>query len=168
MKRLRLFCCALCALFAFSLSVSATDYYGLYLAGLDGGYTDLRYSTLRSLTFSQVREDGKTINRMTVNAVDGTSVDYDLANADYIFFEDVTVGIGDVTEENRDEAPFSCESASGSVTARETGVARVCLPDGRMVQSRQVAPGDKVSLDGLCGGIYILNLNGKSIKILKR
>ena len=142
----------------------------LYLIGLDdNGYTPLDFANLQSLSFTQTREvndDNATVyvNRMSANYTDGTSKVYDLANFSAIQFDDATTGIRDVQSSVSSAQAFVLNG--GQVISCCTGLLTITQLDGRSVFERSVAVGERVVFPSFSPGFYIVNLGGKSAKIL--
>lgn len=166
MRKKMMLAALLCAVFVCNPCSASDDDYDLYLLSSEGEYVSLGYSTLRSLSFAQMREDGVTVNKMLVNRVDGTSDEFNLLTYDAIVFESVATGINGLPEESADDAVL--ELHDGKVYCHAGGDVRVCLLDGRVVKTLTVKNGEAFSIDALASGTYIVNINGKSVKIQKR
>ncbi len=155
-----------CVLSAGSSCLASGDDYDLYLLSSEGEYVSLGYSSLRSLSFAQVREDGKSVNKMIVNRVDGTSDEFNLLTYDAILFNSVATGIEDIAYAAAGETLM--EMHNGEICCHASGLVKVFQIDGRMVKSALVESGDRLSVADLADGTYIFNLNGKSVKIQKK
>lgn len=169
MKHGKILSLALCLMMLGGVRMYADDI-DLYLMGDDASYTSLQYANLRSLSFSQVREDldgdgtKSYENYVSANYVDGTSVRYNLSAYTAFVFESTAVGIDPLTENKTAEPLVSFDG--NQLRVARSGRLRICLPDGRLVENRLVEQGDYVALPALVKGTYIVNLGGRSVKIL--
>lgn len=171
MKQRKTLWMALCLVLMGGMRMYADDI-DLYLVGDDASYTPLHYANMRSLSFSQVREDldgdgtKSYENYVSVNYLDGTAVTYNLSTYQSFVFESHTVGVGSLDADRASEMFVSFDG--NQLRVARSGRLRICLPDGRLVENRLVEQGDCVALPALAKGTYIVNLGGRSVKILVR
>ena len=141
--------------------------YDLYLVAQDNTYTSLDYSNLRSLVFTQEREDldgdgTKTYeNYLTVNKKDGTSTVFNLSSSVAIMFADKSTGITDVKDAGK---PIVINGKS--LNFNKAGTIEVYQTDGRLVKSFYAADGESSEMTDLGKGIYIVKLGTYAVKIL--
>lgn len=146
------------------------DGYDLYIIALDGSsYTSLNYANLRSLSFSQSREDDGTgvrvyVNRMYANYIDGSQKVFDLKDYSAIKFDVYAVAIEDVSAEGLVTSPLKFNGSN--ITPLRNGIMTVYQLDGRRVGSYRVVAGENVDMHHLSSGAYIVNLGGQTVKIL--
>jgi hypothetical protein len=161
--------------FSVMLSLLATqhakaDGYDLYIIALDGTtYTSLNYANLRSLTFSQSREDNGAgtkvyVNRMSANYKDGSNKVFDLKDYSAIKFDDYAVAIEDISLDGVATAPLKFDGSI--ITPLRNGRMTVYQLDGRLVGSFRAEAGKAVDIHHLTSGAYIINLGGQTSKIL--
>lgn len=146
------------------------DDYDLYLVGLQGeGYTPLGLASLRSLSFSQTREENAEgvrvyINRVSANYHDGTSVAYDLSQFSAFVFSSKAVGVDGLSEADASSRmPFMYDGQE--IVASCSGVASVYQMDGRLLLTRSLSAGETLSVSALTTGVYIVKLGGCAAKI---
>lgn len=174
MKHLYLRLWAVCLLALAAASATADDAYDLYLYAEEAeGYTSLDYANLRSLSFTQTREYNADsvriyVNRVYVNYLDGTTSEgIDLASYDAILFAaaGLDTGIESVSADHLLTA--NAFTLSGlQLTANAAGALRIYSIDGRTLSQAAVSAGERISLDSLPAGMYIVNLGAQSAKIL--
>lgn len=146
----------------------ADDYEFYIVSSSDGTCTSLDMAHLRSLSFKQtIPERNVYINEMFANYADGTSVTYDLAGYSALIFENpLLVGIDGVAASSSSNPAGNPFVYNGSqLTASSAGILRIHRLDGRQVSALSVSSGERVSLQTLPAGIYIVSLNGHAAKI---
>lgn len=141
--------------------------FDLYLIGEDNSYTSLDYANLRSLVFTQEREDldGDGVkayeNYLTVNRNDGTSNVFNLSSSVAIMFADKATGISYVEENG---LPISINGKS--LKFNKAGRIEVYQTDGRLIRTMDATEGDSTELTELGKGVYVVKLGGYAIKIM--
>lgn len=141
----------------------------LYLVAQDNSYTSLDYANLKSLVFSQEREDldGDGVkayeNYLTVNKKDGSSTVFNLSSSVAIMFADKAMGIGYVEEQ---AIPISINGKS--IKFNKAGKIEVYQTDGRLVRTIEATEGDSTELTELGKGVYVVKLGSFVVKILVR
>lgn len=141
--------------------------YDLYLVSLEGAYTRLDIANLRSLSFSQEYVDKVWLNSMSVNRVDGTSVNYVLNTADCLLFAPLATDIDNVQQQPASDA-LAVKVSPSVISLSTSGMLSVYGLDGRLVRNVSVSAGIPVSTSDMMPGTYILRINGQTAKILIR
>ncbi len=98
---------------------------------------------------------------------DGTTLTTPLAGVQKIYFgnDSGNTGIDQVAITEKESLLIN----GNTLTANGTGTLRVLSADGRELISRHLSgKGEQVSFDNLPQGVYIVTLNGRSVKLLKK
>ncbi len=152
MKRVLL---AIFALAAFSFGVSAQS---IVINENEGTPVELDVEGLRSISF----KDGK----MVVSYSDGTDKSYVMSTISRLDFDDKT-GVGMVSLMDG-KVSYSEESGLLVVAGTENSHLSVYNLGGTLVIDKVIEqPVETVDLSGLQKGIYLLRLDGKTIKIVR-
>lgn len=152
MKRVLL---AIFALAAFSFGVSAQS---IVINENEGTPVELDVEGLRSISF----KDGK----MVVSYSDGTDKSYVMSTISRLDFDDKT-GVGMVSLMDG-KVSYSEESGLLVVAGTEDSHLSVYNLGGTLVIDKVIEqPVETVDLSGLQKGIYLLRLDGKTIKIVR-
>lgn len=152
MKRVLL---AMFALAAFSFGVSAQS---IVINENEGTPVELDVEGLRSISF----KDGK----MVVSYSDGTDKSYVMSTISRLDFDDKT-GVGMVSLMDG-KVSYSEESGLLVVAGTENSHLSVYNLGGTLVIDKVIEqPVETVDLSGLQKGIYLLRLDGKTIKIVR-
>lgn len=106
-------------------------------------------------------------NADIVVSIDNTSIDYPLCDILQLSYEDESVT--SVSEIDKEDVMFSFDNQSLSVTTSTNCTVTLFSTNGDiLLQERFKAGKNKFSLSSFNSGIYILNVNGVSTKIIKR
>lgn len=152
MKRVLL---AIFALVAFSFGASAQS---IVINENEGTPVELDVEGLRSISF----KDGK----MVVSYSDGTDKSYVMSTISRLDFDDKT-GVGMVSLMDG-KVSYSEESGLLVVAGTENSHLSVYNLGGTLVFDKVIEqPVETVDLSGLQKGIYLLRLDGKTIKIVR-
>lgn len=140
---------------AFTASATAQD---LVIKGKDGSSIDLNLTDLRKITFSA----GNMVTRYS----DGTYSEYALSTIGRLAFEETT-GMSAI-EIMDGHLAYSAQTGTALVTNSEGEVLIVYSISGKIaLQKKITSEQETVDLSGLSNGIYLLKLNGVTIKIVK-
>ncbi|MBO7260633.1 MAG: T9SS type A sorting domain-containing protein [Bacteroidaceae bacterium] len=152
MKKLLLF-----LITAATLTTTATAQ-NLVINGKDGSTTDLNLESLRKITFSK----GNLVARYS----DGTYSEYALSTIGKLAFE---TGTGLSSIEIMDgHLAYSSQSGTAFVTNSQGSDLIVYNISGRIVLKQSIqTDAETIDLSALQEGIYLLRLNGITVKIRK-
>lgn len=130
----------------------------LLINGKDGSTTDLNLENLRKITFSK--------GNMKASYSDGTYSEYALSTIGKLAFETGTgmnaIGIMD------GHLAYSSQTGDAYVTGSKGSTLSVYNISGRVVLKQAITTdAENIDLSGLQDGIYLLKLNGVTVKIRK-
>ena len=124
----------------------------------------LRIAEVRSLTFDGDFRSGNLV----VNYTDGTSASTPIASIQKITFRIEGNESEDIRKVKRDKPTIAVQGDMLLITA-DGGRARLVSLDGRLVSVIQLTAGTSaLSLASLPVGIYIIDVNGESLKLQKK
>lgn len=150
MKRLLLFLCV-----AITALTTQADNKSLFVTFDDGTRVEFALSTTPEVTV--------TDNKLTITST-VTTASYDLWTVK-TFTYGATTGINEV---QTNQQGFSLEGDNIVVDGNVN--VRIFAVDGKAVSVTPKTTGDQtiIPLNGLAKGVYIININGKSVKISRR
>ena len=108
-------------------------------------------------------EDG---NRLVIRDIDGTTVSFDLASIRKMACTETTGTDENLTSDlqllpNPSRDCFIIRNLQGESTAR------VYTLDGRLVKTFLASEGQRIDISELSQGMYLLHLNGQTLKLMK-
>ena len=145
----KIFLAAFAALF--SLTCLADDYYLNVIANATDSYAT---ASLKKITF----ENGNVV----VTTSNGTSTSYAISSISQMYFSSTSAGIGSISTDSNiawDGTTLSLNGLKGKV--------QVYQPSGALVASES-ADAERINLSRLSKGVYVVNVNGQSFKIVKK
>lgn len=129
---------------------------------------DLRYLTLQTTTQDQSIELA-TIQKITfedtnvlITTTKGT-VTFAQAEVQKLYFSATPTAIAQLAEQSK-----GLVVTNGSLVANGSGLLYVYNPSGVLMQMAKVEGKTRISLGNLPKGLYIVSLNGETIKLTKR
>ena len=130
----------------------------LLINGKDGSTTDLNLENLRKITFSK--------GNMKASYSDGTYSEYALSTIGKLAFETGT-GLNSI-EIMDGHLAYSSQTGDAYVTGSKGSTLSVYNISGRVVLKQAITTdAENIDLSGLQDGIYLLKLNGVTVKIRK-
>ena len=135
----------------FSLTCLADDYYLNVIANATDSYAT---ASLKKITF----ENGNVV----VTTSNGTSTSYAISSISQMYFSSTSAGIGTISTDSNiawDGTTLSLNGLKGKV--------QVYQPSGALVASES-ADAEHINLSRLSKGVYVVNVNGQSFKIVKK
>lgn len=135
----------------FSLTALADDYYLNVISNATDSYAT---ASLKKITF----ENGNVV----VTTSNGSSTSYAISAINQMYFSSIAAGIGSISTDNSmawDGSTLSLKGMQGKV--------QVYQPSGTLVASES-ANSECIDLSHLSKGVYVVNVNGKSFKIVKK
>ena len=145
----KIFLAAFAALF--SLTCLADDYYLNVIANATDSYAT---ASLKKITF----ENGNVV----VTTSNGASTSYAISSISQMYFSSTSAGIGSISTDSNiawDGTTLSLNGLQGKV--------QVYQPSGALVVSES-ADAERINLSRLSKGVYVVNVNGQSFKIVKK
>ncbi|MBR3530459.1 MAG: T9SS type A sorting domain-containing protein [Bacteroidaceae bacterium] len=145
----KIFLAAFAALF--SLTCLADDYYLNVIANATDSYAT---ASLKKITF----ENGNVV----VTTSNGASTSYAISSISQMYFSSTSAGIGSISTDSNitwDGTTLSLNGLQGKV--------QVYQPSGALVASES-ADAERINLSRLSKGVYVVNVNGQSFKIVKK
>ena len=134
-----------------SLTCLADDYYLNVIANATDSYAT---ASLKKITF----ENGNVV----VTTSNGTSTSYAISSISQMYFSSTSAGIGSISTDSNiawDGTTLSLNGLKGKV--------QVYQPSGALVASES-ADAERINLSRLSKGVYVVNVNGQSFKIVKK
>lgn len=135
----------------FSLTALADDYYLNVIANATDSYAT---ASLKKITF----ENGNVV----VTTSNGASTSYAISSISQMYFSSTSAGIGSISTDSNiawDGTTLSLNGLKGKV--------QVYQPSGALVASES-ADAERINLSRLSKGVYVVNVNGQSFKIVKK
>ena len=135
----------------FSLTCLADDYYLNVIANATDSYAT---ASLKKITF----ENGNVV----VTTSNGASTSYAISSISQMYFSSTSAGIGSISTDSNivwDGTTLSLNGLQGKV--------QVYQPSGALVASES-ADAERINLSRLSKGVYVVNVNGQSFKIVKK
>ena len=135
----------------FSLTCLADDYCLNVIANATDSYAT---ASLKKISF----ENGNVV----VTTSDGASTSYAISSISQMYFSSTSAGIGSISNDKS----FAWDGTTLSLNGLK-GKVQVYQPSGALVASEST-DSQSINLSRLSKGVYVVNVDGKSFKIIKK
>lgn len=141
---------------AMSLALCAlAEDFNLYIINSASEKTSYAVSDLQKITFDS--------GMVVITASDGTSTSVNISDISQMYFNTETADAINALE----QAAIRFDGQTISFTGQATKVS-VYQPSGALVASGSDLQGSSISLAELPSGVYLVNIDGKGFKVIKR
>lgn len=147
--------------FLFSLCGGQAHAQSLWISS-NGQTTHAALITLQKLSFSE--------GVMTVSYLNSPSENYALSAVDKMWFETAVSSIGETPDLPGSKAVLFPNPAENEVriNGADAGEYLITQIDGKRVRRGDYVPGSSLDVSDLQPGLYLLRINGETLKLMKR